>query len=375
MSEQFFNESLEQSQVKSVIVEKYFMTWAKVMISTMRRYPHREGTIAYVDLFAGRGRYDDGTISTPLMLLQKAIQDPDLCEKLQTIFNDADHTNTQILQTSIQALPNIDKLRYPPTIWNQEVGDKLVQAFAKVNLPPTLAFVDPWGYKGLSLQLVNAILKNWGCDCIFFFNYNRINMGLSNIAVRKHMEALFGAERASYLHEHLSTLNSEQRELTIVEELSQALKEMGGEYILPFCFRNARGSRTSHYLIFVSKHHVGYDKMKDIMAKESSCHEQGVPTFVYSPADERQPLLFEYSRPLDDLGPMLLTAFAGETLTTKAIYAAHNVGRRYILKNYKNVLAELEEQGLISVASPKGKKRGRKGSFADDLIVTFPPSA
>ena len=60
-------------------------------------------------------------------------------------------------------------------------------------------FVDPWGYKGLSLRLINSVLKDWACECIFFFNYNRINMGLGNDAVKEHMDALFGEERAAEL--------------------------------------------------------------------------------------------------------------------------------------------------------------------------------
>ena len=66
----------------------------------------------------------------------------------------------------------------------------------------------------------------------------------------------------------------------------------GGKFVLPFRFRNDRGNRTSHHLIFVSKHVKGYTIMKDIMAKESSKREQGVPSFEYSPADEKYPLLF-----------------------------------------------------------------------------------
>jgi hypothetical protein len=80
----FFEETKEQSLVKSAIVSKYFWAWAKVM---MPRVKSAGKKIAYIDLFAGPGRYKDGT-----------------------------------------------------------------QSF----------FVDPWGYKGLSLQLVNAVVKDWG---------------------------------------------------------------------------------------------------------------------------------------------------------------------------------------------------------------------
>src|SRR5208282_618882 len=96
-----------------------------------------------------------------------------------------------------------------------------------------------WGYKGLSLKLVDAVLKDWGCDCIFFFNYNRVNMGLGNQYVKEHMDALFGEEGARGLRSRLEALSPADRELAIVEELCEALGESGSRYVLPFGFRNA----------------------------------------------------------------------------------------------------------------------------------------
>ena len=48
------------------------------------------------------------------------------------------------------------------------------------------------------------MLKDWGCDCVFFFNYNRISMGLGNEVVEEHMDALFGKERAEKLRERFN---------------------------------------------------------------------------------------------------------------------------------------------------------------------------
>ena len=104
--------------------------------------------------------------------------------------------------------------------------------------------------------------------------------------------------------------------MTIVEELCQALKKMGGRYVLPFRFRNASGSRTSHHLIFVSKHPLGYKIMKRVMAGESSSARTGRRKFRVQPCGpERQPMLFELTRPLEELENMLLTRFAGRTMT------------------------------------------------------------
>jgi hypothetical protein len=160
----------------------------------------------------------------------------------------------------------------------------------------------------------------------------------------------------------------------IVEELCAALKDMGATYVLPFTFKNEEGTRTTHHLIFASKHFKGYEIMKEIMAKESSECTQGVPSFEYSPASEIFPLLFELSKPLDDLEDMLFQEFAGQELTMSDIYIRHNVGRPYIKTNYKKVLAGMEAAGKIK-ANPAAKDRPKRGgavTFADRVLVTFP---
>lgn len=364
----FFDESKQQSQVKSAIVAKYFDAWSKIMISTQNRSrnPRPDNRIAYIDLFAGPGRFSDGTISTPLLVLEKAIKDEDLCQRLVTIFYDKDKCNTNSLSKAIKELSGVEMLNYYPKVSTQEVGENIVRMFEEMKLVPTLFFVDPWGYKGLSLRLVNSVVKDWGCDCIFFFNYNRINMGLNNEAVREHMNALFGQERADNLRAQLNPLTPQERESTIIEELCHAIRDLGPEYVLPFRFKNDRVSRISHHLIFVSKHVRGYEIMKDIMATESSDAQQGVATFEYNLVDEQQPFLFELSRPLDDLGDMLLKKFAGQTLKMSDIYEQHHVNRSYTKKNYKKVLIQLEEQGKITATEH------RKNTFADHVCVTFP---
>ena len=288
------------------------------------------------------------------------------------IFNDKDRKNSNALDNAITEIPGIETLKYKPEVHNQEVGEEIVKMFESTSLVPTLFFVDPWGYKGLSLRLVNSVLKDWGCDAIFFFNYNRINMGIDNEAVKEHMQALFGEEQVMVLRNKLRK-NPCRRELLIIEELCQALKAYGSRYVLPFSFKNDKGKRTSHHLIFVSKHPYGYEVMKGIMSGESTSDTQGVPSFEYNPADflPQQALLFQLSRPLDDLKEDLLDTFKGRRLSMQKIYEEHNVDTPYIRKNYKDVLRELYDEGSIEAISPKGKPP-RKGTFSDKIMVTFP---
>lgn len=146
---------------------------------------------------------------------------------------------------------------------------------------------------------------------------------------------------------------------------------MNIEYVQPFRFKHEKKKRTSHHLIFVSKDKRGYQIIKDIMAKESSYQNQGVPSFEYNPAAYRQLSLFESSTPLNDLEQMLLDEFAGQTITMQEIYIQHNVGRSFIDKNYKNALKNLESQGKITTEPPVNETR--KNTFGDSVKVTFPP--
>lgn len=271
----------------------------------------------------------------------------------------------------ISKLPGIESLKYKPQVICNEVGNEIKKVFEDISLVPSLVFIDPFGYAGLSLDLVGSFLKDWGCDCIFFFNYNRINAGITNNYVEHHMRAIFGNDRFEQLAAKINGLSPLEREYLIINEVGEALKEVGGEYVIPFRFRNSSGNRTSHYIFFVSKNVLGYSIMKDIMAKESSEIVDGVGNFEYTPVTNKQlTLLYEYSRPIDDLIDQLREQFAGKTLTMEEIYYQHHIGTKFVRKNYKYALRILEEEGLIRCNPPADKRK--KGTFADDVLVTFP---
>ncbi len=104
------------------------------------------------------------------------------------------------------------------------------------------------------------------------------------------MEALFGKDNLKELRERLAPGMAPREEL-ILDHLVRAMRDAGAEYTFAFRFRD-RG-RTTHYLIFVSKHPLGYRLIKEI-SPESSQEDQGAPSFEYCP-------------PLKDWEPSFLT--------------------------------------------------------------------
>lgn len=372
MGSNFFDEQRDQSLIKAAIVSKYFDAWSRVMIANATKgIPITK--LAYIDLFAGPGRYKDGSKSTPLMVLERAIADQKLAQLLVPMFNDLDPENVASLKSCIEKLPGRDLLRHDPLILCSEVGRDAESMFIRAQGFPTFSFIDPFGYKGLSRGIIQSVIKNWGCDCVFFFNYSRINAGINNDTVRHHMDGLFGTDRITRMRESLANRPPHEREEFVLEELAQALRELGADYMLPFRFRRPDGSRTSHALVFVTKNILGYRIMKDIMAGESSTNDQGVPSFEYSPADARCPLLFSFNRPLDTLADDLSIFYAGKTLSMKSVFDNHHVGTRFIEKNYKVVLNQMEIQGRIFATPPANQRPMRNGerTFSDKTIVEF----
>ena len=365
-AERFFEERLEQSEAKARIVTKYFSAWAKVLMPFVQQ---RGSKLAYVDLYAGPGRYKDGAASTPLLVLQAAIDNPQLSQMLVSFFNDANQNNTNTLDEEIRKLPNIGNLKYPPVIRCGEVDEEAERYFSESRIP-TFSFVDPFGYKGLSLNIVKSVIKDWGCDCIFFFNYNRINAGITNPHVTSHIDALFGKARADNLRSLLPGLGPSLREAAILEELANEIRNLGGKFVLPFTFKNTTGTRTSHKLIFVSKNFKGYEIMKDIMAKESSTRDEGVASFTYSPADASMPLLFSLAQPMNHLRNSLTQHFAGRQVSLDEIYWEHSINTPYVKANYRKALKALEQDGVVSAYSLEGQRR--PFTYASHVRVKFP---
>lgn len=371
MTDDFFEQQSEESKVKTEIVAKFFASWSNVILGSQRRQ-NKPLRIGYVDLYAGRGRFADGSPSTPLLVLQHAIASNDHRRALTSVFNEADASYRAHLQSNIAELPGIDTLANKP-IFLGEIVDRDYGPFLKhVRGIPTLFFVDPWGYIGVSVELLrSAVQQAWGSDLIFFFNYKRICAGISNDLFAERMKAIFGTRYAA-LRKRVERLHGDAREDAITSAMAEELAENAAEHVLKF--RIERRGATSHYLFFISKSAKGRRIMADIMAGVSSERDKDVVPFEFSSAAKGPQQISMFDAPSDSIGDLasdLLHHCAGKTLTTAEIFARCTFpGKNYRMKNYKQALMRLEQEGRIT-ASPAAAER-KKDTFGDAVVVKFP---
>lgn len=368
----FFNTPKDQSTVKSTLVKKYFLSWAKIMNSKSNG-----DRLGYIDLFSGPGIYDDGYESTPIQVTKLILSDINFRQKFVLFFNDKNEKNINNLKKALSEMDNFENLKHSPIITCSEVDEEFSKKFMEMSLIPSFVFIDPFGYKGVTIDLIRSLTKDWGCDCILFFNYNRINSGISNSLVSKHMKALFGDIRYNELNDIIKNDPYISREEVILNQFSLSMKDIGIEYVLPFRFEYNNRKCTSHYLIFLTKNNIGYKIMKEIMSNESineSIYEENeVGTFEFIPSSSKQlSFLNNFEHSIPKLKEDLLRCFSKKQLNVKRIYTLHNKDTPYILRNYKSALLELEEEGKITADPAIRTIRKGKKTMADHVKIIFP---
>lgn len=370
LEDKFFTKPKPQSQLKTRIVSEYFAVWANVMEGHLKKERNRKKNLGYIDLYAGPGVYENDCKSTPITILEYAITVPYLCENLVTFFNDKNPKFCESLKLQVSSIPGIETLRHKPEFRSMEVGEHLSTLFSQKKLPPTLSFIDPWGYKGLSLTLIKALTKDWGCDCIFFFNYRRINMDIGKHTSIVHLEQLFGHDKFVALKAKISKLLPAEREEEIVGQLIAGVEESCKVKALSFKFFGDDSARTSHYVVFVSKAPLGSRIMKRVMAKFSMEPMTRIPSLSFAPKQQFD-LFNTQNADVDDLANQLADNFAGTAKTVGEIYDRHHHGTPFLENHYKEALMRLEADTIITIEPPATERR--KNTLKDDAIVYFPP--
>lgn len=370
-NEHFFADQTEQSAVKAHIVSSYFSAWSGVIQKW-------NTSMAYIDLFCGPGKYGDNNLSAPLLIIQSTLANPKLLNKMNFIFNDCDSSNIAYLKESIGHVDINGVLSQRIQYYSKTVEDGFQNRLQIPKNMPVLSFVDPFGYKGLTLNLISHLITNSGSDCIFFFNYNRINMALSsNTKFDEHLKNLFGDKRTTMLKKQLSNLHPEQREPIVLNALIEALREGKSNYVLPFKFYSSEMVRTSHFIIFVTKHPLACKIMKQIMYSNSAKDSDGVATFSFKDsrnfgAEFDQLTIFDC--PLQTLKDTLMEKYQHQDISVSAICDSVDCdfSNYFVGKNAKDALKFLETEGKIDVLSGR-KQKFRKGQLTmpDKAIIRF----
>jgi three-Cys-motif partner protein len=363
VEEGFFDEPSSSSLIKQRFAVDYFMSWTNVLA--------RNRIVGYADLFAGPGLYKNGDKSVPVLIAERVIAEERLRNTVRLWFNEGDTRLAEQLRSNLLSLPGFGSLKYKPVFTKIVVDKSLAEHQFSI---PTFLFADPCGYKGLSLQLIANALRGFGNDCLFFFNYRRINMKLSYPVMDDSIDEFFEPERARRIRREIAGLPSREREDYVLKELRGAIRDAGGIPVV-FAFRSREGGGTSHHLVFASKHPKGASIMKRLMNEHSSEMIEGIGSWDYDPKDAGPRNLPLFS-PLVQVCDRLLEIFAGQTLTFGQLVNREAPETQYTEATYRDAVLQLEAEFRIQVTPAAEHRRmqpgTRKRTLPETTTLQFP---
>lgn len=371
-TDNFFAVQKEKSRVKTLIVTEFFKAYFPIINAAFQR------DIWYIDLFCGPGCYEDGSASTPIKLLDviDSFKDDAVRARLKIVFNDHNKDYTEKLRQHIQMHPVLPRLKYQPQILNLKASEVDLSTYTRGN-NPIFSFVDPWGYKDVSMSQVWSLVKNRGSDCVLFFNSDRILQDISKPANAQDFQQIFGDlfEDAKAIQTD-STMSQRKKAEAFLTLFSKNLyltvqKEYGNKFkifVLPFYVEADDKEKTSHYIVFISKAHKAIQEMRKVMIK----HGNSISAELgYDSKDEMQISLLNrnddssesiiktiktiFSQYQQFYGTKYTVASLSELMDRYEMWTMYRV-LPYSLQEVKSAIQKLHQRGCINVILPEGKR-------------------
>lgn len=369
-----FKQYRDQTRVKHEVLRKYVPAFFHVLKSYHKN-------LVYIDGFAGRGTYDiteDATVDgSPLHALKVISENSELSDKVTTIFIETDRENYERLDSEIKRFRKSNSQIRKPQCHCGTFSDCINNLLDEINeddadLAPCFVFVDPCGIEGASMKAITRVLEYDRCEAFIFFNLDGVRRvcGLDNVS--ETLVELYGtAERAFKLSKKVKSCNSAlEKEEVMLSEYMQAIRDENGEktFVTPFRIEHERRKITSHYLIHVTKHPLGFKIMKDVMWKLGSSDEGGGGLGLVQASKRNENSLLRPN--WDAFKDSIVAALRNEPLKVSTFYDTWVMrpDDRFSEPAYREALIELEAQGRIVVLDkngvdpkPANKRRKIKG--------------
>jgi spore photoproduct lyase len=355
----------EHTKVKHILLEKYLKAWIQILGSN-------NPTVCYFDGFAGRGEYNDGTLGSPIIVLQVADKLSAYFGKLICFFIEKDKENFDNLEEVLKReKPNIKNWpRIELEKRNDEFANVIQGIFENMRqghvLVPSFFFVDPFGFSGIPFSIITTILSNPKTEVFFTFMVRDIARFVSLPELEETLDNLFGTNKWKAVSTSL-----QKPEGALINLYRQQLHEMAKvKYSWAFRVCTSEKVQTLYYLVHATNNFKGHKIMKEIMANQNV---QG--DFAYlGPQDigKSQMKLFDI-RDIEELKGLLRERFQGKTITydkiQEEVCVPWNTEPPYVDKHYRQALQELEKESEVLINRVTSKTT--KGLSGNDEII-FP---
>lgn len=363
----------EHTKAKHQLLRCYLNAWFPILARSQRN-----GSVVFIDGFAGPGYYSGGDLGSPLIALDTLVShnyfDNLSSTEFVFFFVESDKRRFESLKLAIDSYWQKRVGGQPANIRIECINGEFaavasqIADVAKGRTAPTLAFIDPFGWSGVPMDVIRDLLALDRCEVIFNFMYEHVNRFVNdqrpNIAL--HFTDLFATTNEE--HREAAELSGGPRKKFLRDLYARQLKDVCGfTFVRHFEMVDPTRKRTVYYLMYGTRHTKGLEVMKDAMWEVDPV---GGARFSGFAGD--QPMLFEPEANLQPLREALLGEFRSKTVSIEKLEQFVIERTDYRATQYKGVLQELEKDGLIRCVSARSKRltypNGTQLEFLDSKV-------
>jgi three-Cys-motif partner protein len=323
--------------------------------------------LAFWDCFAGKGTYDGGQPGSPLQVLEESQR----CWngrrkiKLTCVFIEKDRNNFKELRETLRELyPDLENDRW--FAYNSDYVDILdsamngeIEELQTLVRKPSLFFLDPFGFKGLSLGTIQKMMSRRSCEVLITLMVESIKRHRKTSRVIDHFKRMFGVDDLTRLNEICSKPHPEAE---IVEYYEERLRSRDGaniKHTLSFAFTPTRRNVILYYLVFGTNHRAGLDAMHRTMRAISNNPD----SFSFRGKSDGFVSLDFFIDPSRDITEWILSLPMTITNFNAITFRAAKAKKPYSHPEMRSVIVKLIREGKLEFVpvDERAKERGVLG--------------
>ena len=196
------------TRAKHDLLKGYLGAWFGILGSS----PHHARVIVF-DGFAGPGVYETGEAGSPVITVNSLLSHSHFSRWDSTefvfVFNEQDPDRyVSLADTMVEMERARPGAKWPSNVrvlYRNEsfpaLAENLLTGLAGAKLAPTFAFIDPFGYKDVPLDLIKRLVSYDACELFIYFDFNSVSRFATAGNVDEHFEILFGTDEFSRPHQ------------------------------------------------------------------------------------------------------------------------------------------------------------------------------
>ncbi len=355
------------TKAKHEILREYLKPWFPII-------SRWDGRIVYLDGFAGPGIYSKNEEGSPIIAVRTATEHSLRKNFKKIVFwfieKEAERVDKlkEVLKSKFPELKNNENDDIVYSVQKAEFAQSLETTLDSIEkdgakLAPTFAFLDPFGFSGLPMNLIKRMLTYNKCEVLITF--------MSGFVLRFHDELRSDALNELYATEEWKKVDDftdpDKKRKFLLELYVQQLKKIGGAKFVRSFEMIGDNNQTIYHLVYGTKHWKGLEVIKKAMLTVG----QGGEYKFSDRTDPRQTYLLDYEDDdywMPEVKNMIFQKFKGQSVQLETIIEYVITDTPYLFK--KKILTLLETDNPKKIVNVTNRKR-KSLDYPERCTITF----